>query len=179
MSLVTPSYDMLLGACLSMGLAANGTYDELHKRLGDHLVKELFDGKHVTSRKSKRPPTSTDPRSKRRATAWHAFLRAEKELVQEAAGFHGRGAILKECARRWKLHKQVGTSSAPLMLAAPGSSASSSAGSSADSAAGDGLIKAIKELPVEEIHARLASYGLPIDPDHEINVAVLARAMMG
>lgn len=86
----TPSYDMLLGACLSMGLAATGTYDELHARLATHLVKELFDGKRVANRtsKSKRPLTSTSA-PKRPATAWHAFLRAEKERVKEA-GFEGR-----------------------------------------------------------------------------------------
>ena len=173
---LAPSYDMLLGACLSMGLGGTGTYDELHKRLGDHLVQELFDDKRIAKR-TKRPATST---SKRPATGWHVFLRAEKDRVKEA-GFDSRVAILKECARRWALHKQVGTSSAPLMLAAPdstGSSAGSSDASSAASEAGDGLIEAIKELPTEEIHASLASHGLPIDPNPEVNVAILARAMM-
>lgn len=172
----SPSYDMLLGACLSMGLASNGTYNELHKRLGDRLVKELFDGKHVSSRKNKRPPTSA-PTPKRQATAWFAFLREEKERVKEA-GFEGRAAILKECARRWKLHKQVGTAAAPLMLAPPDSAGSSGASSSTDSEAGDGLIEAIKELPTEEIHASLAFHGFPIDSDHEANVATLACVMM-
>ena len=159
-----------------MGLASNGTYDELHKRLGDHLVKELFEGNNVACRKNKRPATS-GPTPKRPATAWFAFLRAEKERVKEA-GFEGRAAILKECARRWKLHKQVGTSSAPLMLAAPHSGNSSASSSSTDSEAGDGLIEAIKELPTEDIHASLAFHGFPIDSDHEANVATLARVMM-
>ena len=65
-----------------------------------------------TSRKRK---ASANSHVKRPPNAWYHFLAAEKERVKQA-GFHGRVAILKECARRWAIHKRVGTSSAPLML---------------------------------------------------------------
>ena len=56
-------------------------------------------------------------------------------------------------------------------------SSSSEAASEADPVP-DGLIEALKDLPAEEIIATLAAHGLPIESDHEANVAALARAML-
>ena len=176
----TPSYEMLIGACAAHGLDRNGTEEELRRRLGDYLVAQLF----ATKPKSKRASTST-PAPKRPATAWHAFLREEKERVKES-GFHGRVAILKECARRWALAKRVNTSEAPLMLMsgeATSGEATSEASSSSEAASDtesvpDGLIEAIKDLPAEEVHASLAAHGLTIESDHDVNVVALARAML-
>ena len=177
----TPSYEMLVGACAAHGLDRNGTEDEVKRRLGDYLVAQLF----ATKPKSKRASSTSTPAPKRPATAWHAFLREEKERVKES-GFHGRVAILKECARRWALAKRVNTSEAPLMLmsgeatsgkATSEASSSSEAASEADPVP-DGLIEALKDLPAEEIIASLAAHGLPIESDHEANVAALARAMV-
>ena len=84
---MSPSYDMLLGACLSMGLDATGDYGEVHKRLGDHLVKELFHGKRpVANRTKSKRSTSSAPTAKRPGTAWHSFLGQEKERVKQAGG---------------------------------------------------------------------------------------------
>ena len=176
----TPSYEMLIGACAAHGLDRNGTEEELKRRLGDYLVAQLFTApqKH----KSKRASSTSTTAPKRPATAWHAFLREEKERVKES-GFHGRVAILKECARRWALAKRVNTLEAPLMLMVAGESTSQASSSSSDAASEaesvpDGLIEAIHDLPTQEIHASLAAHGFPVDSDRETNVATLARAMM-
>lgn len=182
----TFNIDLLRGVCLAHKLSPDGTHDEMVARLGAHLVSQLLNpsaAAHVD--KKKRPPTSAGAAGatpKRPMSAWYHFLRTEKELVK-AAGFHGRVAILKECARRWALVKRVNTSEAPLMLMAS-EEATSEASSSSETASEtesvpDGLMEAIKELPCEEIHASLAAHAFPIDPDHEVNVATLARAMMG
>ena len=92
------------------------------------------------------------------------------------AGFTGRVDILKECARRWAIHKQVGTSNAPLMLMSEASS-SSDVASEASTEAADGLIEAIAELPEEELRASLAANGLPVS-DHHANAVALAGVMM-
>ena len=179
----TPSYEMLIGACAAHGLDRNGTEEELKRRLGDYLVAQLFAAPQKP--KSKRASSTSTTAPKRPATAWHAFLREEKERVKES-GFHGRVAILKECARRWALAKRVNTSEAPLMLttsAEASGEATSEASSSSEAASEadpmpDGLIEALKDLPAQEIHASLAAHGLPIESDHEANVAALARAMV-
>ena len=99
MSLPTciPSYDMLLGACAAHNLNCAGTIDELKRRLGDHLVAQMF----TPNGKKRANPTSdtagADP--KRPPTAWVTFLREEKDRVKEA-GFTGRVDIIKQCARR-------------------------------------------------------------------------------
>lgn len=55
----------------------------------------------------------------------------------------------------------------------------SSAGSSSDETeVPDGLVEALKDLPVVEMNAALAAHGLPIEADHEANVTALARAMV-
>ena len=82
---------MLIGACAGRGLDQDGGYDELYRRLGDHLVRELFSTK-----------------KRKRESAGHAFLKEERENIKQA-GFKGRIAIIQEAARRWKLFKKVNT----------------------------------------------------------------------
>ena len=180
-----PSKEMLIGACAAHGLDRNGTQEELNRRLGDHLVSQLLTGTDVGPKRvgTKRPiatgtgtPTASAASNgassnKRPATAWHAFQRSEKERVK-AAGFHGRVAIVQETARRWKLHKQVGTSSAPLMLGH-----SSDEASEAESVP-DGLVTALADLSPEELSHALQAQGIEDAGDRGTNVAALARAMV-
>ena len=172
-----PSKEMLIGACAAHGLDRTGTQEELRRRLGDHLVSQLLFGTDVGPVGPKRPlyspprgSAATD-NNKRPATAWHAFQRSEKERVKQA-GFHGRVAIVQETARRWKLHKQVGTSSAPLMLGH-----ASDEGSEAESVP-DGLVTALADLSPEELSHALEARGIEDAGDHDANVAALARAML-
>ena len=171
-----PSYEMLLGACAANGLDRAGDAEALKRRLGDHLVAQLFStGK---GKKRANPTSGADTAPKRPPSAWVTFLRGEKERVK-GAGFHGRVDILKECARRWAIHKRVGTSSAPLMLMAGSSSDASDAASEASAEGPDALlVELIAELPEEEMKATLAARGLPISDDHQANAFALARATM-
>ena len=171
-----PSKEMLIGACAAHGLDRTGTQEELRRRLGDHLVSQLLFGTHVGPKRPLYSPprasSAATDNNKRPATAWHAFQRAEKERVK-AAGFHGRVAIVQETARRWKLHKQVGTSNAPLMLG----HSSDEASSEADSVP-DGLVVAIADLSPEELSHALHARGIEDAGDRDANVAALARAMV-
>jgi len=186
------SEELLRGACLSHGLSGDGTAAQLHSRLGDFFVRKLLAPEtcapppNVTEKKKgkKRAAAAAAgaPEPKRTASAYHTFLRDEKERVKQA-GFHGRVEIIKEVARRWKLAKQVNTPAAPLMI-----THSSDAGSS-DEAASEGpasetdstpdaLIDALKEeLSEQEVNAALAAHGLPIDGDAETRLKMLALAM--
>lgn len=171
-----PTKEMLIGACAARGVDRTGTQEELHRRLGDHLVSQLFSGADTSG--AKRPVaasagastpstaktgTSTSSTGKRPATAWHAFQRSEKERVKQA-GFHGRVAIVQETARRWKLFKQVGTSDAPLMLH--------------QTSVPDGLLEAIAELSDGELSDALEAQGIEDAGEREDKIAALVRAMM-
>lgn len=160
------SRELLAGALLSRGLPADGDAEELHARLGAALVKDLLTPK----RGSKRPATSVAA-PKRSKSEWQAFMRSERENVL-ASGYAGR-ATLVEIARRWKLVKQRDSGNAPAALHPP-----SPASSSSDETVPDGLLQAIRELPVEEIAASLAAHGMAIEEDFEANVTTLARTMM-
>ena len=175
----TYSLDVLRGACLANKLSPDGTHDEMVARLGAHLVSQLLNPEasaaaHVDKKKRPTSAGATGATPKRPMSAWHHFLRTEKELVK-AAGFHGRVDILRECARRWALAKRVGTSDQPLMLQAPSSDESVS--EEAPSIP-EGLLQAIRELPQEEIAASLEANGLEVEVDLEANVMALALTMM-
>ena len=174
----TFSLDLLRGACMAHKLSADGTHDELVARLGAHLVAQLLNPEAAAQvDKKKRAPTSAGAAGvtpKRPMSAWHHFLRTEKELVKAAGGFHGRVDVLREVARRWRLAKRVGTSAQPLMLQAPSDEGTSS---ETDSIPEDLLI-AIREVPPEEIASSLDAHGLEVDEDFEANVMTLARTMM-
>ena len=180
------SEDLLRGACLSHGLSGDGNTAELHARLGDYFVCKLLapetcapppDVMEKKGGKKRAEAGSGEQRPKRAATAWHAFLKTEKELVK-ASGFHGRVAVLKEVARRYALAKRVNTGAAPLMLQHSAGS-STDALSDTDSVPEDGLIEALRdELDEAQLNASLSSYRLPIEGDTEAKLKTLARAMM-
>ena len=173
------SIDMLKGACLSHLLPVNDgdTAEDLTQRLGLHLVTKL-----LKPDVKKRKATSAPSRS---ASAWYAFMRSEKPNVV-AAGFTTRAEQVKEIARRYKIAKTVGTSSAPLALMPPSDSDAETSSplalmqpseSDADEAT-DGLVQALKELDAAELNAAMAAHGLPIDGNDEEKIAALSRAMM-
>ena len=173
-----PSHEMLVGACASMGLARDGTREDLHRRLGDALVAQLF-APWATVVATEVPQANVGSKRKARiegppkhtATAWQAFLKVEKDRVKQA-GFKGRVDIIKEVARRWKLHKRVNTCDAPLMLTQ--SDSCSEAGSSST----DAIEELIREdIPADKIKDALNMYGLPVHAEYDVNVATLARAM--
>ena len=169
-----PSKEMLIGACAAHGIDRTGTQEQLHRRLGDHLVSQLLFGTHVGSKRPLYSPprgSAATASNKCPATAWHAFQRTEKDRVK-AAGFHGRVAIVQEIARRWKLFKQVGTSNAPLMLGHTSDEASEA------ESVPDGLVVAIADLSAEELSHALEAQAIEDTGDREANVAALARAML-
>ena len=175
----TYSQDVLRGACLAHKLSPDGTHDELVARLGKHLVSQLLipeASAHVGKKKRPMSAGASGFTPKRPMSAWHQFLRTEKELVKAAGGFHGRVEILRECARRWRLAKRVGTSDQPFMLSW---SKDDGASSSDTDSIPDGLLQALRELPQEEIASSLEANGLKVEDDNlEVNVMALARSMM-
>lgn len=185
------SEELLRGACLSHGLSGDGTAAQLHARLGDFFVRKLLAPEtcapppDVTEKKQGKKraaaaATGELPR-KRAATAWHAFLKAEKERVR-AAGITGRVDIIRECARRYGLHKKVLCNEAPLMLMDAASAGSSTDAALSDTDASipeDGLIDALRaELDEPQLNSSLAAHGLPVDGDAETKLKLLAQAMM-
>ena len=75
--------------------------------------------------------------------------------------------VVRECARRWKMIKQVNTSSAPLMLTYEDS----------DAEVAD-LTATLSELSSEEVKASLEAAGLEASEDYTSNVASLAASML-
>ena len=184
----TFSEDLLRGACLSHGLSGDGSAAELHARLGDFFVRKLLapetcappaDVTEKKKGKKRAAAAASEQRPKRATTAWHAFLKAEKELVK-ASGFHGRVAVLKEVARRYALAKRVNTDAAPLMLQHSAVGSSEEVASETDSSmSDDGLIEALRaELDEAQLNAALAAHGLPVDGDSETKFKSLAQAML-
>ena len=167
----TYSAEMLAGACMAHGLDGTGTAEELHARLGAHLVAKLL-SPHVPKRKRKAEGGTSTP--KRSAGEWRAFAKAERPKVM-ASGFTGRAETIQEIARRWKIFKSVGTSTAPLALPAPSSSDSDSDGSAPE----QGLLELLaQELNPTELNAALAAHGLPIDGSDDEKLKALGTAMM-
>ena len=173
----TPSYDMLVGACAAHGLGREGDAATLRRRLGDHLVAQLFAGTVGGKRAGPAGPRTSPSAAKRPATAWHAFLKGEKERVK-AAGFAG-GEVQRECARRWALFKRVSGPDAPLMLGEPAAAGSSTAASStASDDDGGTLLEALQALEADEVKEALEAHGLPAPEEHAANVAALAAALL-
>ena len=59
---------------------------------------------------------SDQPKKERKPSEWVKFLSAERKKAAEAMPTATSAEVVRECARRWKMIKQVNTSSAPLML---------------------------------------------------------------
>ena len=140
-----------------------------------NLPPTTFDQKEIkktNDKEKEKDLNAATGNNKRPLTAWHAFQRTEKDRVKQA-GFHGRVAIVREIARRWKLFKQVGTSNAPLMLGHSSDEASSEAES-----VPDGLVTALADLSPEELSHALQAQGIEDTGDRDTNVAALARAMV-
>ena len=181
------SEDLLRGACLSHGLSGEGNAAELHARLGDFFVRKLLAPETcvpdvVTEKKKgkKRAAAAAGEQPpKRAATAWHAFLKAEKELVKASGLFHGRVAVLKEVARRYALAKRVNTDAAPLMLQHSAVGSSDEVDSETDSVPEDGLIEMLRaELDEAALNAALAVHGFPVDGETEAKLKSLAQVML-
>lgn len=147
--------ESLSAACLAHNLSTEGGYDELHARLGAHLVAKFLAPKRRADATISRPP-------KRSKAEWCAFMKTEREKVL-ASGFTGRTDILKEIARRWKIFKTVGTSTAPLALPEPFH---------------DGLIEALQDLDGAELDQAIEAHGLDKEVDTETKVRALAEAML-
>lgn len=167
-----PSMDMIKGCLAAYDLDVSGTHEEVHARLGAHLVALKLGGKKAP--RGKRPSTTRDvgtPKKPRPTRAdWFHFLRDEKEKVKAELGLSDRVSIMKEVGRRWKLRKVQGdTSSAPLLLTYRADVDSDD----------DELTQALGELPPDEVNAALEVHGIEIDDDPATNVARLARAFGG
>ena len=95
---------------------------------------------------------------------WYAFLKSERENVI-ASGIEGRANVLKEIARRWKIVKTAGTSTAPLLL-------------TNSTEANDALILALRDLDEEEIDQAMDAHFLEKTGDKNAKIDRLVCAMM-
>ena len=119
-----PSAESIKGALAAFELPTDGTYEEIHSRLGRHLVAKMLLGTspsptEATSSKAagkKKRLASDQPKKERKPSEWVKFLSAERKKAAEAMPAATSAEVVRECARRWKMIKQVNTSSAPLML---------------------------------------------------------------
>ena len=182
MSTELPSMDMIKGCLAAYDLDVSGTHEQVHARLGAHLVA-LKLGEKKACNKGKRTSTTRNvvtPKKPRPTRAdWFNYLRNEKEKVKAELGLSDRVSIMKEVGRRWKVRKAQGeTSSAPLLLTYQGGIDSDEYGGDVESD-DDGLIQALAELPPDEVNAALGVHGIEIDADPATNVARLARALGG
>ena len=167
-----PPMDMIKGCLAAYDLDVSGTHEEVHARLGAHLVALKLGVKasdDTPTPNSKRPcvrrKTGVVKKSRPTRLEWLNFLREEKEKVKSDLGLSDRVSVMTEVGRRWKIRKaQSGsTSSAPLLLTYHDDS-------------DDGLTQALSELPQDEVNAALEEHGIEIHDNHAINVARLARA---
>lgn len=108
-----PTREMLIGACAANNLDRSGTLEDLNRRLGDHLVIQLLFGKGKGKRTASTFPKDPTEQSKR--AMWNAFQKNEKANAK-ASGFTNHIDIVREIARRWKIHKNVNTSRGLLMI---------------------------------------------------------------
>ena len=114
--------ELLRRACVAHDVGIeNRSYAALRAALGEKLVDIMLNvpfpmGASNSSTSSSSSSGSTDASARKKQTMWHTFLRTEKNKVREGMPELKGHDILKEVARRWKLHKLVNTDSSPLML---------------------------------------------------------------
>ena len=176
-----PPIDLVRGALLAFELPTTGSHEDMHARLGAHLVAKMLgtspaqQGTSASSKANgKRPANgSGEPKEKkhRKPSQWVLFLSTERKKVVEAMPTATRADVVRECARRWSLFKHVNTSSAPLMLTCTTDSDETSS-ESAD------LTLTLSELSTDEVKASLQAAGLDVTEDHDANVASLAASML-
>ena len=94
---------------------------------------------------------------------WHAFLRTEKVKVREGMPELKGHEILKEVARRWKLHKLVNTNSSPLMLTHDDE---------------EETLGMLQQLTPEELRHNLVAAGIDVHNDPVVNARRLLRHIM-
>ena len=175
-----PPIDLVRGALMAFELPIVGDHEELHARLGSHLVAKLLGtppaqpdtSTAASSKANGKRPAGGENKEKRRRTIsqWVLFLSSERKKVAEAMPNATRADVVRECARRWAIFKKVDTSSAPLMLTCGDSDETSS--ESAD------LTATLSELSSEEVTASLQAAGLEVSDDHDANVSRLAASML-
>ena len=177
-----PPIDLVRGALMALELPTTGSVEDMHARLGAHLVAKMLgtsqpDTSSATASfkaNGKRPCTG-EPREKkkRKPSQWVQFLATERKKAAEAMPTATRAEVVRECARRWALFKTVNTSSAPLMLTC----AADSDETSSESA--DLMATLSMELSSDEVKASLQAAGLEAsDDDHEANIQRLAASML-
>ena len=175
-----PSAESIKGALAALELATDGTYEEIHSRLGSHLVAKMLLGTSppptettsaTSSKANGKRPAADKPKAKkeRKASEWVKFLSTERKKVADASPTATRAEVVRECARRWKLVKQANSSSAPLMITYEDSEAGSE---TAD------LTATLSELSSDEVKASLQAAGLDVSDNHTSNVAALAASML-
>ena len=101
------------------------------------------------------------------ATSQLAFLRTEKVKVREGMPELKGHEILKEVARRWKLHKLVNTNSSPLMLT-----------HNDDDDDEDETLGMLQQLTPEELRHNLVAAGIDVHNDPVVNARRLLRHIM-
>ena len=160
------SRSVLATACIAEGLPSYGTKFELTHRLGTHLVERKLgvaaaDGK---KRASSDVPDIQMKRTKRPLNSYQRFMKSEMPNIK-ASGVTGLTDSMKELARRWRLAKQVGTSSEPLLL-------------SDKQGEVKGLASVLEDLPPVEVNEALAAHGEPVSSSSSVNAERLASALV-
>lgn len=172
-----PPIDLVRGALMALELPTTGSVEDMHARLGAHLVAKMLgtsqpDTSSATASSNangKRP--CTGEKKQRKPSQWVQFLATERKKAAEAMPTATRAEVVRECARRWALFKTVNTSSAPLMLTCAADSDETSS-ESAD------LMLTLSELSPDEVTASLQAAGLDVTDDHDANVQRLAASML-
>ena len=170
-----PSIELIRGALLAFELSTEGSHEVLHARLGAHLVARMLGSSTSTPRPSstsgkatgKRPmPSGGDAKEKKRRipSKWVQFLSSERKKVVQAMPGATNAMVVQEVARRWKLFKQVNTSTAPLMLRDNESSCE----------AADLAATLAGECGSEEIKEKLKEAHIEASDDHSTNAQLLA-----
>ena len=164
--------ELLRRACVAHGVGIeNRGCAELRAALGQKLVDIMlnvpFPGASNSSTSSSSSSGSTDASTRKKQTMWHAFLRTEKVKVREGMPELKGHEILKEVARRWKLHKLVNTNSSPLMLT-----------HNDDDDDEDETLGMLQQLTSEELRHNLVAAGIDIHNDPAVNARRLLRHIM-